>query len=82
MNYLFIGGCVDGQRINMPDNFTNCRIPHAEGYDEYRVERLSSPSQSYTVYVENHLTLSSAMKLLIDNYVPKLIHERYNDVID
>lgn len=71
MTCLFIGGVSDGQRIAVPDSVSTYRAPHGNCYDTYRIQRLASPVQRYQVFVEEHLTLDDAMRMLIDSYQSK-----------
>lgn len=77
---LFIGGSADGERITVPEGMTWFRVTNGKydeeqdrviDYDEYRRERLATPSECYVVFVENSITLSMAMRLLIDCYHPQ-----------
>jgi hypothetical protein len=71
MEYLFIGGIADGQRLSVPDGMSFFNVPDGmSDYDLYRREYLASPSQRYIVFIENTLNLDAAMQLLIDNYHP------------
>lgn len=71
MNCLFIGGAANGKRINVPDDMTSFRVSYGNFGTEYRREHLASPSRRWVVFVENHLTLDEAMRLLIDCYHPQ-----------
>lgn len=71
MTCLFIGGTANGQRICVPDGMHYFRVSSGNFGTEYRAEQLASPSRRYTVFVENHLTLDEAMRLLLDYYRPQ-----------
>lgn len=68
---LFIGGAANGKRLNVPDDMNYFRVPYGSFGTEYRREQLASPSRRYVVFVENHLTLDTAMQALIDYYHPQ-----------
>jgi hypothetical protein len=62
---LLIGGANDGERHFIPDSLTYYRT--AKGV-EYRREHWRANAIDITVFVEVHITIEEALRLMIANY--------------
>jgi hypothetical protein len=73
--YLFIGGCADGQRYEVPADATYWVCQATEGLfakpwrSQYRRERLASDNIEFHIFVEVSLTTADALGMLIDHYL-------------
>lgn len=86
VGYLFIGGCSDGRRINVP-NLPFVKVPVYEEQsfllsgksispnlkiETYREEKMKTPLSLFTFYVFESMPIESAIARLIKHYQPNL----------
>lgn len=84
-SFLFIGGCKDGQMIDtkgeqylkmIEPRYNNQSFGEWEVVEDvYRRETLGSPEKTWYIYVQDFLTVTQAIDMLLSDYA--LLNKRY-----
>ncbi|GAF75500.1 unnamed protein product [marine sediment metagenome] len=83
MKLLFIGGCVDGKRLEVHDDVVTMKVPvsayHSNSQyrdnavmrtNTYKREKVMGPDLVFSVMLYSELTTDHMLRRLLDNYRP------------